>query len=139
MAETAASVGLNPKSIAIIRRGMNEVVNNPQGTAHRAAFDIDGQKMAGKTGTSQVRRITMKERETTGVIKNEALPWRERDHALFVAFAPVEAPRYACCVVVEHGGGGSAVAAPIASSILQETLRRDPSRQRPPPPAEAQA
>ena len=133
------NLGFNPKSLAIVRRGMYEVVNNPQGTAHRAAFDLDGQKMAGKTGSSQVRRITMKERETTGVIKNEALPWKERDHALFIAFAPVEAPRYACCVVVEHGGGGSAVAAPIASAILKETLRRDPSRQRAPLPTEGQA
>lgn len=134
-----ASMGFNPKSLAIVRRGMYEVVNNPQGTAHRAAFDLNGQKMAGKTGSSQVRRITMKERETTGVIKNEALPWKERDHALFIAFAPADAPRYAACVVVEHGGGGSAVAAPIASDILKETLRRDPSRQRPPPPTEGQA
>jgi penicillin-binding protein 2 len=134
-----ANMGFNPKSLAIVRRGMYEVVNNPQGTAHRAAFDLNGMKMAGKTGSSQVRRITMKERETTGVIKNEALPWKERDHALFIAFAPADAPRYATCVVVEHGGGGSAVAAPIASEILKETLRRDPSRQRPPPPTEGQA
>ena len=134
-----ANLGFNPKSLAIVRRGMYEVVNNPQGTAHRSAFDIDGQKMAGKTGSSQVRRITMKERETTGVIKNEALPWKERDHALFIAYAPADAPRYAACVVVEHGGGGSAVAAPIASAIMEETLRRDPSRQRVPLPTEGQA
>lgn len=133
------NLGFNPKSLAIVRRGMYEVVNNQQGTAHRAAFDLNGQKMAGKTGSSQVRRITMKERETTGVIKNDALPWRERDHALFIAYAPADAPRYAVCVVVEHGGGGSAVAAPIASEVLKETLRRDPSRQRPPPPTEGQA
>ena len=134
-----ANLGFNPKSLAIVRRGMYEVVNNQQGTAHRAAFDINGQKMAGKTGSSQVRRITMKERETTGVIKNEALPWKERDHALFIAYAPADAPRYAACVVVEHGGGGSAVAAPIASEIMKETLRRDPSRQRVPLPTEGQA
>ena len=126
------SVGVNPKSIALVRRGMFEVVNNPAGTAHRAAFDLGGQRMSGKTGTSQVRRITMKERETTGVLKNDALPWKERDHALFVAFAPYDTPRYAICVVVEHGGGGSAVAAPIASAVMKETLRRDPQRQRSP-------
>ncbi|MBN2752158.1 MAG: penicillin-binding protein 2 [Rhodospirillaceae bacterium] len=129
-----ASVGVNPKSIALVRRGMFEVVNNPIGTAHRAGFDVNGQRMAGKTGTSQVRRITMKERET-GVLKNDALPWKERDHALFVAFAPYDAPRYAMCVVVEHGGGGSAVAAPIASDIMKEILRRDLSQTHSTPPA----
>ena len=82
--------------------------------------------MAGKTGTSQVRRITMAER-AAGVTKNEHLPWRRRDHALFVAFAPVQAPRYCCAVVVEHGGGGSKAAAPIARDILLETQTRDPS------------
>ena len=87
-------------------------------------------EMEGKTGTSQVRRITMAERQR-GVIKNENLPWHQRDNALFVAFAPVHAPRYACCVVVEHGGGGSAVAAPIARDILIECQRRDPSRRNP--------
>jgi len=125
----AAPVGINPRSIAIVRKGMYEVVNGPRGTARRSAFDIDGQKMAGKTGTAQVRRITMKERET-GVLKNNELLWKERDHALFVAFAPADAPRYAVSVVVEHGGGGSSVAAPIASDVLAETLRRDPSRVR---------
>lgn len=133
-------IGISPKAIALVRRGMYEVVNNPAGTAHRVAFDLNGQKMAGKTGSSQVRRISMKERETTGVLKNDMLPWRERDHALFVCFAPYDAPRYACCVVVEHGGGGSAVAAPIASDVLKETLKRDPSRSRPrnlPPEGEA--
>ena len=55
------------------------------------------------------------------------MPWKERDHALFVAFAPVDRPHYAISVVVEHGGGGSAVAAPIARDILHEALHRDPS------------
>jgi penicillin-binding protein 2 len=80
--------------------------------------------MAGKTGTAQVRRITMAER-LVGVKKNEDLPWEQRDHALFVAFAPVGAPRYAVAVVVEHGGGGSKVAAPIARDVLIEAQRRN--------------
>ena len=82
--------------------------------------------MAGKTGTSQVRRITLAER-AAGVFKNEDLPWRRRDHALFVGYAPVHNPRYACAVIVEHGGGGSKTAAPIVRDILTETQRRDPS------------
>jgi penicillin-binding protein 2 len=69
--------------------------------------------------------------------KGTEVPWKDRDHALFVAFAPVGAPRYVCAVVVEHGGetggGGSAVAAPICRDILLEAQRRDPARQVPPP------
>ena len=101
---------------------MHAVVNDPRGTAFnaRASTAEPGFAMGGKTGTAQVRRITMAERRT-GVRKNEQVPWDERDHALFVGFAPVDAPRYACAVVVEHGGGGSAVAAPIARDILLET------------------
>lgn len=83
--------------------------------------------MAGKTGTAQVRRISLRERES-GVRKNEELPWRFRDHALFVGYAPIENPRYAISVVVEHGGGGSSVAAPIARDVMIETLERDPAR-----------
>lgn len=82
--------------------------------------------MAGKTGTSQVRRISLSERES-GLIKNKQKPWIERDHAVFVGFAPVDEPRYAVAVVVEHGGGGSKAAAPIARDVLIETQRRDPS------------
>jgi penicillin-binding protein 2 len=85
--------------------------------------------MAGKTGTVQVRRITKAERER-GVRKNSELEWRDRDHALFVGYAPVRAPRYAVSVVVEHGGGGSSTAAPIARDILNEAQVRDPSRGR---------
>jgi penicillin-binding protein 2 len=116
--------------LKILRNGMDLVTNGDRGTAYRSRIDIPGMEMAGKTGTSQVRRITMAER-ARGVIKNQDLPWNQRDNALFVAFAPVHAPRYACAVVVEHGGGGSAVAAPIARDILIECQRRDPSRRNP--------
>jgi len=77
--------------------------------------------MAGKTGTSQVRNITAAER-ARGVFRNEDLPWERRDHALFVSFAPFDAPRVAVSVVVEHGGGGSSAAAPIARDILLRAL-----------------
>jgi penicillin-binding protein 2 len=116
--------------LKVVRTGMDAVTNGNHGTAYRSRIDIPGMEMAGKTGTSQVRRITMAER-ARGVIKNQDLPWNQRDHALFIAFAPVHAPRYACSVVVEHGGGGSAVAAPIARDILIECQRRDPSRRNP--------
>lgn len=124
------SLGLPENYLRVLRVGMDMVSNTERGTAFRSRIDIPGMELAGKTGTSQVRRITMAER-ARGVIKNQDLPWNQRDHALFVAFAPVHAPRYACAVVVEHGGGGSAVAAPIARDILIECQRRDPSRRNP--------
>jgi penicillin-binding protein 2 len=73
--------------------------------------------LAGKTGTAQVRRITMAER-ARGVLSNAALPWRFRDHSLFVCFAPVANPRYAAAVIIEHGGWGASVAAPIARDTI---------------------
>jgi penicillin-binding protein 2 len=83
--------------------------------------------LSGKTGSAQVRRISMRERES-GVKKNDELPWKERDHALFVAYAPEDNPRYSIAVVVEHGGGGSAVAAPIARDIMIEVQKRERAR-----------
>ena len=110
----------------IVRAGMDAVVNHVRGTAYRRRIKEEGWEMAGKTGTSQVRRITLAERRA-GVIKNKDLPWHRRDHALFVGYAPVYAPRYACAVIVEHGGGGSKAAAPIVRDVLTVTQRRDPT------------
>ncbi|UEM04561.1 penicillin-binding protein 2 [Skermanella rosea] len=121
------SLGVNKGHLDLVLQGMNAVMNQPGGTAYKMRIAEAGFEMGGKTGTSQVRRITMAER-STGVLKNEQLPWRQRDHALFVGFAPLHAPRYACAVIVEHGGGGSAVAAPIARDILLEVQRRDSAR-----------
>ncbi len=120
------SLNISDAHMRVIHKAMDMVTNDKRGTAYRARIKEDGWEMAGKTGTSQVRRITMAER-AAGITKNKDLPWRRRDHALFVCFAPVDNPRYACAVVVEHGGGGSKVAAPIARDILTETQRRDPS------------
>lgn len=122
-----APLGISGDALDLVREGMNRVVNGRHGTARRAAIDHEGWDMAGKTGTAQVRRITKAER-ASGVLKNEDLEWRSRDHALFVAFAPVHAPRYAVAVVAEHGGSGSGTASPIARDIMEETLRRDPSK-----------
>ena len=114
---TAPPLDIPPQNLAIIRQAMSDVVNSGAGTAGNAKLRIAEISMAGKTGTAQVRRITMAERRR-GVIANEALPWRFRDHALFIAFAPVEAPRYAISIIVEHGSSGSKTAAPIARDIL---------------------
>ena len=126
-------LGIPEEHLKLVQEGMSRVTNEPGGTAFGARIQEPGMAMAGKTGTAQVRRITMAER-LVGVKKNEDLPWEQRDHALFVAFAPVGAPRYAIAVVVEHGGGGSKVAAPIARDVLIEAQRRnsigDPNLQR---------
>jgi penicillin-binding protein 2 len=120
------SVGVSDAAIQVVQKGMWAVSNGARGTARGARIAKQPFEMAGKTGTSQVRRISKLERETK-VKKNEDLPWKERDHALFVGFVPVKSPRYAVSVVVEHGGGGSAVAGPIARDLLLATMLRDPS------------
>ena len=113
--------------LKLVRRSLSQVVNHPAGTAFDARLDLGGIEMAGKTGTAQVRRISQAERQDR-ILKNEELPWAERDHSLFSGFAPKNNPRYAISVVVEHGGSGSAVAAPIARDLLAETLTLDPAR-----------
>ena len=114
-------LGINPAHLDAVRAGMTAVSNDRRGTAYRSRIIEDGHAMAGKTGTSQVRNITTAER-AAGVTRNEDLPWKRRDHALFVAFAPHEAPEIAVSVVVEHGGGGSVAAAPIARDIVLQAL-----------------
>ncbi|MDG4647936.1 penicillin-binding protein 2 [Roseibacterium sp. SDUM158017] len=113
----APDLGIAPEHIALVHRGMEQVNNDRRGTAYSSRVADAAFGVAGKTGTSQVRNITAAER-AAGVISNEDLPWERRDHALYVGYAPYDAPRYAVSVVVEHGGGGSAVAAPIARDIL---------------------
>lgn len=119
-------LGLNENHLREIRRAMFAVSNSNRGTAWRSRIAEDSLRLAGKTGTSQVRNISTGER-ASGVISNQNLPRTQRDHALFVSFAPFDAPRYAVAVVVEHGGGGSTAAAPIARDItLQALYRGDP-------------
>lgn len=115
------SLGMNPNNLNRMRRAMYAVVNDRRGTAYGSRIIQDAVRMAGKTGTSQVRNITAAER-AAGVIRNEDLPWERRDHALFVNFAPFDNPRYAIAIVVEHGGGGSRAAAPIARDITLQAL-----------------
>lgn len=117
----APSLGLTPDYLTGIQEGMYQVVNDDRGTANSSRIVEPALIMAGKTGTSQVRNITAAERET-GVIANDDLPWNLRDHALFVGYAPYDAPRYAISVVVEHSGGGSTAAAPIARDVLLAAL-----------------
>ncbi|MEM9724276.1 MAG: penicillin-binding protein 2 [Pseudomonadota bacterium] len=114
-------LGVDTAHIDLTLDAMNAVSNEQGGTAFRSRIDDPVNQLAGKTGTAQVRRITEAER-ATGVRKNEDLPWRLRDHALFVAYAPLDKPRYAIAVVVEHGGSGSKAAAPVARDVLMRAL-----------------
>ena len=118
-------LGLPERELHAVREGMWAVVNEPDGTAPIAKLALPNIQMAGKTGSSQVRRVSREQREHG--FKSENLPWEFRPHALFVAFAPFDAPRYALAVVVEHGNAGAAMAAPIARDIMTDVLTRDPA------------
>src|SRR5690606_40994515 len=101
---------------------MSDVVNGG-GTASRFRLPVP-ELMAGKTGTAQVRRITMAER-ASGVRSNASLAWRMRDHSWFICFAPAQAPRYAACFLVEHGGFGASAAAPMARDVMTYLFDRE--------------
>ena len=121
------NLGFQPEYLELICRGMERVMM-PGGTAYSQRITQAGMEMGGKTGTAQVKRITKAERAAG--VRQEDVPWHFRHHALFVGYAPLVNPRYACSVVVEHGGGGSAVAAPVAKEILLECQRRDPAQKK---------
>jgi penicillin-binding protein 2 len=110
-------------AFATVREGMNAVCNEG-GTASRWRITQPGMDMAGKTGTAQVRVITKAERQS-GVLKDTALPWKMRDHGLFIAFAPVAAPRYALACIVEHGALGHPQVQ-IAHDVLLYAQQKDP-------------
>ena len=112
------------KNLSLIRQGMFNVVNKVGATVYSSRFDLNGLKMAGKTATTQVRRISLEERKK-GLKDQKLIPWEHRDHALFAGFAPTNHPQYAVVVVVEHGIGGSKTAAPIASKLLKKALELD--------------
>ena len=133
VAPVAASMGVSERGLAMVREGMWAVVNEQAGSAPLAKLGplnspvYATAQMAGKTGSVQVRNVTREQREHG--YKSEDLAWEFRPHALFVAFAPHDAPRYALALVVEHGNAGAQAAAPIAREIMIETLLRDPAGQ----------
>lgn len=124
------NLNLSKTHLQLMREGMFDVVNAAKGTAKTARVNVDGKLIAGKTGTTQVKRISMKEREE-GLRSQDELPWEDRNHALFVSFGPTDNPRYALAVVIEHGGGGSTTAAPIARAIMEGALKLDPASKPP--------
>ena len=122
------SLGLPERGLHLLREGMWAVVNEAGGTAPVARLGLPGMQMAGKTGSTQVRRVTREQRERG--YRSDKLPWEFRPHALFVCYAPYDAPRYAVSVVVEHGNAGAAAAAPLGRDIMVDVLTRDPSAAR---------
>lgn len=114
------NLGIQDKNIKQVLTGLEQVTQKG-GTASGSAINVKGKKMGGKTGTSQVRNISKKEREK-GVLTNEQLKWNLRNHGLFVGYAPTNAPKYAVCVIMEHAGG-SGPAARATASIMKELLK----------------
>ena len=114
------SLGLQPQNIKYVMNGLEQVLR-PGGTAAGSAINVDGAKMGGKTGTSQVRSISKAERKS-GVLTNEQLKWNMRNHGLFVGYAPLNNPKYAVCVITEHSGG-SGSAARTAAAVMRELLK----------------
>ena len=126
----ALDAPLDPEIMQLMKAGMYGVTSEGGGTAYRSGdLGLGGPRLAGKTGTAQVRRITREER-LKGVRGGEDIARELRDHALFVAYAPADNPKYAISVVVEHGEGGSRTAAPVARDILHFAMKTD-SRRKP--------
>jgi penicillin-binding protein 2 len=101
-------LSVDAEHLQIIREGMTRVVNG-QGTAVASKLPLDGVLMAGKTGTAQVYKL---------VSRGHQGNWKLRDHALFIAFAPADKPRYAIGCIIEHGGFGASAAAPIVRDCM---------------------
>ena len=117
----------NPRNIRIIQDAMFGSTNEVMGTSYRSRIDDPKYQFAGKTGTSQVKKITEQERELD--LKTFEIPYEQRDHALYVAFGPYKNPRYALSILIEHGGNGSTTAAPMAKKLFKLIIDRHSIRQ----------
>ena len=116
------------KNINLVREAMFASTNEIRGTSYKSRIDNPKYQFAGKTGTSQVRRITKLDRELD--LKTFEIPYNERDHALYIAFGPYKNPRYALSIVIEHGGSGSSTAAPIAKKLFKLIIDRHKLREK---------
>ena len=117
----------NQENINFVKDAMFAATNEAGGTSYRSRLSDKKFMFAGKTGSSQVKRFTELQRELE--VKQEDIVYKDRDHALFVAYAPVSDPKYAISVVVEHGGSGSSAAAPIAKQVIKKVLERNETRE----------
>jgi len=117
----------NIKNINLVREAMFASTNESRGTSYSSRIEDPKYQFAGKTGTSQVKRITARDRELN--LKTFEIPYNERDHALYIAFGPYKNPRYALSIVIEHGGSGSSAAAPIAKKLFKLIIDRHKLRE----------
>ena len=118
----------NAQNIKLVREAMFASTNEIRGTSYASRIEDPKYQFAGKTGTSQVKRITKEERELD--LKTFEIPYNERDHALYIAFGPYKNPRYALSIVIEHGGSGSSAAAPIAKKLFKLIIDRHELREK---------
>ena len=116
-----------PENIDFVKDAMFGSTNEQYGTSFKSRFEDLKYQFAGKTGTSQVKRITEEERELN--LKQSQIEYKNRDHALYIAFAPYKEPRYSISVLVEHGGSGSKAAAPLASKLIKKIIDRHKLRE----------
>jgi penicillin-binding protein 2 len=128
--DTFQSIGISQASLQTVVDAMVAVCNSPGGTVFNSRTNITDPAMAmgGKTGTAQVHHLAVSEHHLEGFRKIDSLPWKMRDNALFIGFAPVSAPRFSIAVIVEHGGFGSTAAVPIARDVLIEVQKRYPPK-----------
>ena len=118
----------NSKNIKLVRDAMFASTNEVRGTSYSSRIEDPKYQFAGKTGTSQVKRITKADRDLD--LKTLEIPYNERDHALYIAFGPYKNPRYALSIVIEHGGSGSSAAAPIAKKLFKLIIDRHELREK---------
>ena len=127
-----ANFGLEPlfrnqENINFVKDAMYAATNEIGGTSYRSRLKDKKYMFAGKTGSSQIKRFTEQQREDE--VKQSEIDYKERDHALYVAFAPYNDPKYAISVLVEHGGSGSSAAAPIAKKVIKKVIERNTVRE----------
>ena len=117
----------NKENVKFVLDAMFRSTNEVYGTSFSSRIEDPKYQFAGKTGTAQVKRITKEERELN--LKTSQIPYKERDHAWYVAFGPYNSPRYAVSILIEHGGSGSATAAPIAKKLFKFVIDRHELRE----------
>ena len=126
--DTYDKLFLDPENIKLVKEAMFASTNEVRGTSYSSRIEDTKYQFAGKTGTSQVKKISKKDRELD--LKTYQIPYNERDHALYIAFGPYKNPRYALSVVIEHGGSGSSTAAPIAKELFKLIIDRHELREK---------
>jgi len=126
--QTYISLFKDPRNIKIVKDAMFGSTNEVRGTSYKSRIDDPKYQFAGKTGTAQVKRISMRERELD--LELSEIPYKDRDHALYVAFGPYKNPDYALSIIVEHGGSGSKTAAPMAKRLFKLIVDRHRMRKK---------